>query len=79
MQTSEGRISASKILERFLFTPDMQYSPVDKLSGGEKRRLYLLSVLIGGANVLILDEPSNNVDIATLTVLEDYLNDFSVL
>ena len=77
VQTSEGRISASKILERFLFTPDMQYSPVDKLSGGEKRRLYLLSVLIGGANVLILDEPSNNVDIATLTVLEDYLNDFS--
>ncbi|HIT06106.1 MAG TPA: ABC-F family ATP-binding cassette domain-containing protein [Candidatus Scybalocola faecipullorum] len=77
VQTSEGRISASKILEQFLFTPDMQYSPVDKLSGGEKRRLYLLSVLIGGANVLILDEPSNNVDIATLTVLEDYLNDFS--
>lgn len=76
VQTKEGRISASQMLERFLFTPDMQYTPVSKLSGGEKRRLYLLSVLIGGANVLILDEPSNNVDIPTLTILEDYLNSF---
>lgn len=74
--TKDGKISASQLLERFLFTPDMQYTPVSKLSGGEKRRLYLLSVLIGGANVLILDEPSNNVDIPTLTILEDYLNSF---
>ena len=64
------------MLERFLFTPDMQYTPISKLSGGEKRRLYLLSVLVSGANVLILDEPSNNVDIPTLTVLEDFLNTF---
>lgn len=74
--TKDGKISASQLLERFLFTPDMQYTPVSKLSGGEKRRLYLLSVLISGVNVLILDEPSNNVDIPTLTILEDYLNSF---
>ena len=77
VQTKEGRITASQMLERFLFTPDMQYTPIAKLSGGEKRRLYLLSVLMVGANVLILDEPSNNVDIPTLTILEDYLNAFS--
>lgn len=77
VQTRDGKISASQLLERFLFTPDMQYTPVCKLSGGEKRRLYLLSVLISGANVYILDEPSNNVDIPTLTILEDYLNSFS--
>ena len=76
VQTRDGRISASQMLERFLFTPDMQYTPISKLSGGEKRRLYLLSVLVSGANVLILDEPSNNVDIPTLTVLEDFLNTF---
>ena len=56
VQTRDGRISASQMLERFLFTPDMQYTPISKLSGGEKRRLYLLSVLVSGANVLILDE-----------------------
>lgn len=76
IQTREGRISASQMLERFLFTPDMQYTPISKLSGGEKRRLYLLSILVSGANVLILDEPSNNMDIPTLTILEDYLNSF---
>ena len=65
VQTRDGRISASQMLERFLFTPDMQYTPISKLSGGEKRRLYLLSVLVSGANVLILDEPSNDVDIPT--------------
>ena len=64
------------MLERFLFTPEMQYTPVEKLSGGEKRRLYLLSVLMQGANVLLLDEPSNDLDIATVTILEDYLNSF---
>ena len=76
VQTEEGKISASAMLERFLFTPEMQYTPVEKLSGGEKRRLYLLSVLMQGANVLLLDEPSNDLDIARVTVLEDYLNSF---
>lgn len=75
--TSEGRISASQMLERFLFTPDMQYAPIGKLSGGEKRRLYLLTVLCRPINVLLLDEPGNNLDIPTLTILEDYLNSFS--
>lgn len=77
VQTPEGRVSASQMLERFLFTPDMQYTPVSRLSGGERRRLYLLSILVQGVNVFILDEPSNNVDIPTLTILEDYLNSFS--
>lgn len=76
VQTEEGRLSASAMLERFLFTPEMQYTPVTKLSGGEKRRLYLLSILMQGANVLLLDEPSNDLDIATVTILEDYLNSF---
>lgn len=75
--TKEGKITASQMLERFLFTPDMQYTPIAKLSGGEKRRLYLLSVLIQGANVLLMDEPGNDLDIPTLTILEDYLNSFS--
>lgn len=74
--TKEGKISAAKMLERFLFTPDMQYSPIGKLSGGEKRRLYLLGVLCGEINVLLLDEPGNSLDIPTMTVLEDYLNSF---
>lgn len=77
IRTSEGRISASSMLERFLFTPDMQYAPIGKLSGGEKRRLYLLGVLCREVNVLILDEPGNNLDIPTLTILEDYLNAFA--
>ena len=72
----EGRISASKMLERFLFTPDMQYAPIGKLSGGEQRRLYLLKILMESPNVLILDEPTNDLDIATLTILEDYLDRF---
>lgn len=74
--TREGKISASQMLERFLFTPDMQYAPIGKLSGGEKRRLYLLGVLTQNINVLVLDEASNNLDIPTLTILEDYLNSF---
>lgn len=74
--TREGKISASQMLERFLFTPDMQYAPIGKLSGGEKRRLYLLGVLAQNINVLVLDEASNNLDIPTLTILEDYLNSF---
>ncbi|MCI6018514.1 MAG: ABC-F family ATP-binding cassette domain-containing protein [Clostridiales bacterium] len=75
--TNDGKISASQMLERFLFTPDMQYAPIGKLSGGEKRRLYLLGVLSGGINTLLLDEPGNNLDIPTLTILEDYLNSFA--
>lgn len=76
ISTKDGRISASQLLERFLFTPDMQYSPIGKLSGGEKRRLYLLGVLALNANVLLFDEAGNNLDIPTLTILEDYLNSF---
>ena len=75
-RTGEGRISASQMLERFLFTPDMQYSPIEKLSGGEKRRLYLLGVLAGEINVLIMDEAGNNLDIPTMTILEEYLLSF---
>ena len=75
--TRDGKISASQMLERFLFTPDMQYAPIGKLSGGEKRRLYLLSILCQEVNVLILDEPGNDLDILTLTILEDYLNAFT--
>ncbi len=74
--TPEGRISASKMLERFLFIPSMQYAPIGKLSGGEQRRLYLLKILMEAPNVLILDEPTNDLDIATLTILEDYLDRF---
>ncbi|HEY5576102.1 MAG TPA: ABC-F family ATP-binding cassette domain-containing protein [Clostridiaceae bacterium] len=68
--------SASQMLERFLFPPDKQWTPISKLSGGEKRRLYLLRVLTEEPNVLLLDEPTNDLDIETLTVLEDYLEDF---
>ena len=64
------------MLERFLFPPELQYTPLGKLSGGEKRRLYLLKVLMEAPNVLILDEPTNDLDIATLTILEDYLDSF---
>lgn len=76
IETSGGKISASQMLERFLFTPSMQYTPLSKLSGGEKRRLYLLKVLMDAPNVLILDEPTNDLDIATLRVLEEYLDSF---
>lgn len=76
IRTSTGQISASKMLERFLFTPDMQYAPIAKISGGERRRLYLLKVLMSAPNVLILDEPTNDLDIATLQVLEEFLDRF---
>lgn len=74
--TSDGKLSASQLLERFLFTPDMQYAPIGKLSGGEKRRLYLLGVLVQNINLLLIDEAGNHLDIPTLTILEDYLNNF---
>lgn len=72
----KGKISASQLLERFLFTPDMQYSPIGKLSGGERRRLYLLRVLMSCPNILFLDEPTNDLDIETLSILEEYLEGF---
>lgn len=76
VMTREGKITASQMLERFLFDSAIQYTPIGKLSGGEKRRLYLLKVLMEAPNVLILDEPTNDLDIPTLTVLEDYLDSF---
>ena len=78
IDTADGtRISAAQMLERFLFPPDLQWVPVNKLSGGEQRRLYLLRVLMSAPNVLILDEPTNDFDIPTLSVLEDYLDNFA--
>ncbi len=69
-------ISASQMLERFLFPPQVQWMPIAKLSGGERRRLFLLRILMGAPNVLLLDEPTNDLDVQTLTILEDYLDDF---
>ena len=74
--TEEGSITASQMLERFLFTPDLQHNAIGRLSGGEKRRLHLLSILMGSPNVLLLDEPTNDLDIETLTILEDYIDSF---
>src|SRR5215207_5819629 len=77
VETADGSfITAGQMLERFLFTGAMQYAPIAKLSGGERRRLYLLRVLMGAPNVLLLDEPTNDLDIQTLMVLEDYLDGF---
>lgn len=76
VRTEEGLVSASIMLERFLFEPSQQYSKIEKLSGGEKRRLNLLRVLMEAPNVLILDEPTNDLDIETMTILEDYLDSF---
>ena len=76
VRTESGTFSASQMLERFLFPPEAQYSPIGKLSGGERRRLYLLSVLMAAPNVLLLDEPTNDLDVETLAVLEDYLLTF---
>lgn len=74
--TDGTRITASQMLERFLFPGNQQYAPISKLSGGEKRRLFLLRILISAPNVLILDEPTNDLDVQTLAILEDYLEDF---
>jgi len=76
LDTKDGKISASKMLEQFLFEGAIQYMPIGKLSGGEKRRLYLLKILMEAPNVLMLDEPTNDLDIATLRILEDYLDSF---
>ena len=78
IETADGQhISAAQMLERFLFPPELQWVPVNKLSGGEQRRLYLLRVLMTAPNVLLLDEPTNDLDIPTLSVLEDYLDSFA--
>ena len=76
IETAEGRVTASQLLEQFLFPADEQWAPIGKLSGGERRRLFLLSILAAAPNVLLLDEPTNDLDIQTLTILEDYLETF---
>ena len=77
VRTDEGTFSASQMLERFLFTPAMQHTKIGRLSGGEKRRLYLLSILMSAPNLLLLDEPTNDLDITTLSILEDYVEGFA--
>jgi len=77
VETDEGTLTATQMMERFLFDADLQYTQIKRLSGGEKRRLYLLSVLMEAPNILLLDEPTNDLDIQTLTILEDYLDKFS--
>ncbi len=76
VKTEEGVLSAKDMMERFLFPPELQSVPIGKLSGGERRRLYLLSVLMSAPNVLLLDEPTNDLDVTTLSILEDYLDTF---
>lgn len=77
LKTSDGQLSAKQMCEKFLFESDMQYTPIERLSGGEKRRLYLLKILMSAPNVLLLDEPTNDLDIMTLQILEDYLDHFN--
>ena len=77
LKTAEGTFTAKQMMERFLFPSDLQSVPIGKLSGGERRRLYLLSVLMEAPNVLLLDEPTNDLDVMTLSILEDYLQTFS--
>lgn len=77
VETNDGKISAAKLLEKFLFEGEDQYGSIGKLSGGQRRRLYLCKVLMGAPNVLILDEPTNDLDVTTLTILEDYLDQFA--
>jgi ABC transport system ATP-binding/permease protein len=75
--TTSGTIPAAQMLERFLFSPDLQWTTISRLSGGERRRLYLLGILMGAPNILLLDEPTNDLDIQTLAILEDYLERFN--
>lgn len=77
IETPSGTITASQMLERFLFEPDSQWTQISRLSGGERRRLYLLSILMGAPNILLLDEPTNDLDVQTLAILEDYLERFN--
>ncbi len=77
IKTVDGTISAEKMLERFLFTPELQWNKIEKLSGGERKRLYLLKILMTAPNILLLDEPTNDLDIETLTILENYINNFN--
>lgn len=77
VKTPDGDVTASQMLEKFLFSPDLQWNTISKLSGGEQRRLYLLSILMEAPNVLLFDEPTNDLDIETLTILEDYLERFN--
>ena len=76
IETTDGTVSASQMLEKFLFTPEQQRTEIRRLSGGERRRLYLLGILMEAPNILLLDEPTNDLDITTLTILEDYLSTF---
>ena len=76
VRTDQGTFSAAQMMERFLFPPELQSVPIGRLSGGERRRLYLLSVLMEAPNILLLDEPTNDLDVTTLAILEDYLEDF---
>ena len=77
IRTADGHITASQMLDRFLFPPSMQRGPISVLSGGERRRLYLCRVLMGAPNILFLDEPTNDLDIETLMILEEYLEHFN--
>ena len=76
VQTPDGPVTAAQMLERFLFNGELQWSRIEKLSGGERKRLYLLKILMSAPNILLLDEPTNDLDIITLTILEDYLQNF---
>ncbi|MDP4109752.1 MAG: ABC-F family ATP-binding cassette domain-containing protein, partial [Bacillota bacterium] len=77
IETSDGTLGAAQMLEKFLFTPDLQWNTINRLSGGERRRLYLLSVIMEAPNILVLDEPTNDLDIKTLTIFEEYLDRFN--
>ena len=77
VRTPDGTVTAAQMLERFLFTSELQWNRIEKLSGGERKRLYLLKILMTAPNILLLDEPTNDLDITTLTILEDYLESFS--
>ena len=72
-----SKLSAGQLMERFLFPPDLQYTEISRLSGGEKRRLYLLRVLMEAPNVLLLDEPTNDLDLETMGILESFIDDFN--